>query len=503
MKIKIFLSKELTEVLTKLNCKASQMLLSYAKVGVDKELLSKDYANYISFSKEDKKKLAFSRTTDIIKYSELSEEAVVSPTFTPEQSAVDFWKKRRNSLSPGRIFSRILENHKAVISESDIESFSNRYVAEMDNQLEFELVTGDEIRKSYLRDKYSQKFGTSGNPLWQSCMNAESTQKFLDVYATNKNVSLLVVKHPHGIVGRALVWHGVEFFDPNKDVKKQTPEQGIFMDRCYYAADWIMAKMLDFAKSNGWYARAYQKPGDFQVVINPKGATINSLMRVKLENMRLEMFPYIDTMFIPNYKDNYLTNSGQLAPDADTTDRHIRQTSGFPNFVWNYITNTWVRRNDSVWIKNKLTYYTKADSIYSEKVKDYYLKQECQYSKLDNEYITPDDETANCIITNTIYKKGRMLFSNYHNGMVHKKESVETKDCGIVHKTKAVWSKTLGANFVIDNTVKFDSIDDYFPKEILSVVSEKELTNVLNVFKKYGNDKNEPKQQQESYLFEF
>jgi len=226
MKIKIFLSKELRDVLEKVNCKASSVLLSMANNGIDKANLITDFGNYVSISKEDKKKLAFTRTSDVIKYSELPESTVVSTSFVEGSTTYDFWKKRRNSISPGRIFSRILtpEYLKTILSESDLERFSNNYVAEMDNQLEFELVKGEDIRTYYLRDKYSQKFGTSGNPLWQSCMNSDSTQKFLDIYAKNPDsVSLLIVKHPGGVVARALVWHNVEIYDVNKDVSKQTP----------------------------------------------------------------------------------------------------------------------------------------------------------------------------------------------------------------------------------------------------------------------------------------
>lgn len=510
MKIKIFLSGELNEVLKKLvttnNCKAAKLLQTMATVGVDKSHLISDFANYISFSKEDKKKLAFSRTSDIVKYSELSEELVVSPGFTVETSKYDFWKKRRNSISPGRIFSRILtpEYFKSILSDSDIENFSNRYTAEMDNQLEFEIVSGEDIRKHYLKDTYSSKHGTSGNSLWQSCMNNENTQKFLDIYTLNpNNVQLLVVKHPGGVVGRALIWRDAELYTPTKSIKDQTPIVTTFMDRCYFTQDWIMNKMLDFARSNGWYARYYQKPQEHQVLQDPKGQANNFLVKVKMDNLRCEFYPYMDTMFYIDYKTSTLSNSNLLTPEGESSDRQLRQTGGFPNTVWDYINNAWIRRGDSVWIKNKTTYFNKTNAIFSDKAKDYFLKAECLYSKLDNEYITPDEDIAVCCVTNESYKKARMVFSNYLNGMIHKKESVDASVAGIIHKKNAVWSKTLGVHFVDKDVIKIESLDDYLPKSILEQVDEKQFINFLGIMKTYKPDKEEVTQTQESYLFEF
>ncbi len=103
-----------------------------------------------------------------------------------------------------------------------------------------------------------------------------------------------------------------------------------------------------------------------------------------------------------------------------------------------------------------------------------------------------------------------MVESAFHKGMIHKKESVETKDQGILHKDSTVYSKTFKCSLSKIGSTKIEAIDDFIPTDVLSNVDQKQFTQFLEILNKYVPKEDEKKKSSfideldlEQYVFEF
>lgn len=504
--IKIHLSEDLKELFTKMaDSKAARLVLSAQTAGIDASNLDKDFACYIKISKEEKTQLSYNTISEVAKKLEVDVEKLLSGEVQIPTDDAFYTTIKRTKIRPGRIFTKIFSTSFLAnnLANADVESFSNRYTAELNNQITFQLVTGEDIRKYYYKPSYSDKFGAG--TLHGSCMNGERQQEFLDIYVKNSNVSLLVAFDINGkVAGRALVWSKVSI---KKSGSANYIDDQIFMDRIYYTADWLVDKFKAYAIKSNWYHRKKQGYDEQLYIVNPTAAHTyeEATMKVSLENLRLKFFPYIDTFYVPCYGAGFLTNDNRIAEHA-ADSVYFRQTSGLTNKVYNFLDKQYVDKSRAVWIKNKLSYYLQENSVFSSKSDDYFLKNECLFSKLDNEFVTPDEEIDTCAVTNIKYKKSRMIMSEYHNGMIHKKEAVETKDKGNLHKTMAIWSKTMKCWLSQKGAIKVEAIDDYIPLDIISKFPEKQFIEFLSAMNQYMPKEEEKKKDLidvEGYVYEF
>ena len=504
--IKIAIHQDLVVVLNKINTTASRLLLSLSTTGTSSDNLDKDYANFINLSSSDRRKLSIISTTNILKYGEVTETDLSSDELLSNSKLFGSpgITSRRTCISPGKIFSKIFTKEYLVsqLSASDIELFSNKYVAEMESNLRFERVYGEDIRKYYNRVNYYEGFGSGS--LFQSCMSNEGQQKFLDIYVNNPNVGLCIAFHLDGkIAGRALVWDNVESYDYDLGLKDTNMKLVTFMDRIYYPTDWIVEKFKDYAMSQGWHSRRKQSNDEEYNITNEKGSSSNRKLRIKIDNFNHQYYPYLDTLFHQSPKDGYLSNHIDLVQNKESGTQ-LRYTGGLSDKMWSHLDNIFLRKDGCVWIKNKFTYYDKTKTIKSSKIDDYFLQSECIFSGLDNEFIAPDDDITPCVVTGNIYRNIRMVKSEYHGGLIHKKESVNTSDVGLTHKTLASYSKTLKKWFTTSNCIKVESLDDFLPKEIFSTVPEKDFISFLEVMSKYSDTVVEQQiSQDDVIIFEF
>ncbi len=502
--IKILISENLIELYKKMtDLRAAKFLMDSAIKGVDITTLEKDFACYIKISREDKTQISYNTISEVAKKLEIDVDKLISGEVAIPTDESFYTPIRRTKIRPGRIFTKIFKADylSTQITNSDVEAFGNRYTAELNNQLTFEIVKGEEIRKSYHKPNYTQRF-TSGT-LHQSCMNGDRQQEFLDIYTQNENVSLLVAYDvDNKVAGRAIVWLNVAMKD--RTGSGTWVEGNTFMDRIYFTAEWMQDKFKDYARKNGWFHRKKQAFDEELNIINSQNVQREVYMKVAIENLQHRFFPYMDTFFVPSFGQKYLSNNRGFC-EYDHEAILLRQTSGLMNKMYNFIESKYEDRGRCVWMKNKKTYYPQDGSVFSSKSDDYYLKTECFFSKLDNEHVTPDEEVDTCVVTTIKYKKVRMVQSDYHGGLIHKKEAVDAKDKGTLHKSAAVFSKTFKCWLSQKGALKVEAIDDFIPMDVVSKVPEQQFIDFLKLMNDYLPKEDTKKEaiDVEQYVFEF
>ena len=182
----IFISDKLRAVLEIFKDK-SEVARTLLYRRLNKELLAEDHVNFISVSQNDPTKISYLTTERI--------------EFIAKSDSEDYWTtSRRIACKPGSFVGKILKD----IPAKEIENFANLYKTFASKKdLEFKVVTGNDILKYYHKDNYFNQNGSLGN----SCMKSESCQDYFNIYTQNPMISMLVVLAPNEkLIGRALLW---------------------------------------------------------------------------------------------------------------------------------------------------------------------------------------------------------------------------------------------------------------------------------------------------------
>ena len=199
----------------------------------------------------------------------------------------------RTEVKIGKIVRYLYSLRKLSLSDVDLENFVNIWKSTTEkNDIQFKLVSGDEISKYYDEDKYYGGGGTLGG----SCMRDEGGKTF-KIYTENPDkVKLLVyVDSDDKVHGRALVWK----------VKKSPCESKYFMDRVYTNRDSDVNRFKEFADSKDWfYKKKMSAYIEDNVTFIYKGKDIAGEVKLKLKG-DFSRYPFIDTMcFLSKDKDS-------------------------------------------------------------------------------------------------------------------------------------------------------------------------------------------------------
>ena len=127
------------------------------------------------------------------------------------------------------------------VTKAKYEELVNDLKAEACSSLVVEEVSGDDIVKYYLEKNYSCKYGREGGSLFSSCMRNSSNSPAIKFYAKCPNVKMIIVKDGTFILGRAMLF--------NTNV-------GWFVDRRYYATDFINNHIVQYAISKKYHYKA-------------------------------------------------------------------------------------------------------------------------------------------------------------------------------------------------------------------------------------------------------
>jgi hypothetical protein len=233
----------------------------------------------------------------------------------------------RTKIRIGRFVNKFLKKSSFIdyqLSPVEIEMFVNLYKSCFKrDDVKLEVVTGNEVKKWYLEENYKHcNCGT----LWNSCMRQKDRNKFMELYAVNDSIKMVIMVIDGKLVGRALLWDDVVDGFGNK-MK--------FMDRIYtnYTHDVNIFKK--WATENGYNHKVLQNSKSEMGValtnINSNPTNVNIALYVKLENHKLEYYPYLDTFkfYDPNtgtfsnndefrFKYMLVQSNGSLVPPDPT-----------------------------------------------------------------------------------------------------------------------------------------------------------------------------------------
>jgi hypothetical protein len=183
------------------------------------------------------------------------------------------------------------------VTQKDIEQFSIILKSGDDyyyKTCKVNVVKGEDVRKYYLEDNYYD-MGYSMGTLRGSCMRHERTNSFLDLYAKNpEEISLVVLLKEGKVMARSILWKVYDY--------------GMVMDRIYYTRDTDVEYLKKWAKNNGIICKQHQTSHQCEEFITPNGSAHRYKMCVRVNHMKFETYPYVDTFRYANFTKGLLFN---------------------------------------------------------------------------------------------------------------------------------------------------------------------------------------------------
>ena len=205
----------------------------------------------------------------------------------------DNWENGRVKIKIGRFVRKFLtefsfKNFK--VTDTLIEKFVNLYKSYFSRDTsKLKIFEGEEILKYYLEDNYHTLNGGRFGTLWNSCMRQPERNKFMKLYAKNKDKVKLIVffSDDDKVRARALLWEGVKY---HKDSTKEYK----FMDRIYYVYDHDINFFKDWAKENGYISK-WEQSAKTELLFDIDGEVKRLQLYVNLDDSGLSYYPYLDT----------------------------------------------------------------------------------------------------------------------------------------------------------------------------------------------------------------
>lgn len=226
----------------------------------------------------------------------------------------EIWdKEKRQTGKIGRTLRSIMKpEYRKLFTEQDFE-IANNILKSTNVAGTFEVISGDEIIRTYVDMDLLSDAGTLGS----SCMRYEECGEYFDIYTENEDVCQMVrLIHDSGkLMGRALLW---------------TTSCGTkIMDRIYVSKDAHIDSFKTWAEQNGYDYKEHQAYDEKDSFINHKTKEqYTKIFKIELNNS-FSQVPYIDTFtyggrgFITNEncpKTTFFTydNTGGYADEHDS-----------------------------------------------------------------------------------------------------------------------------------------------------------------------------------------
>ena len=234
--------------------------------------------------------------TDIQKYPDIKTNDIVYRRDTSD-GRYGVYGDNRNSIKIGKFVNKVF---RGTLTNYDVEEFVNQFKSKQEVDPVVELVSGDKIAYWYDIANYNPGYGGT---LRNSCM-ANVPSGFFDIYTKNPEVCrLATLKNGDKLVARALVW---------KVESDDYPNVKYYMDRIYYTKDHYRNILKDYAKGQGW--GIYES---FETINFNNKITMSPNMKVKVNNVKYEQFPYMDTFRRYDYAKGYLYNDSDREKRGD------------------------------------------------------------------------------------------------------------------------------------------------------------------------------------------
>jgi hypothetical protein len=299
----------------------------------------------------------------------------------------DSWKKQRTEIGIGRFVNRVSSLQSITIKSEQLEKFVNSYKAHWKqlNKIEenFELVSGEEIRKWYHQQNYQESKGQ----LFSSCMKYPDCQPFFNIYVENPEVCQLLIlkdKVPDKISGRALIW---------------TLTSGEkYMDRPYTNHDADINLFNDYARKH-------------------KIRTDSDDLEVKVKAKDYGQYPYMDSLHYFNPKTGILTTDDDVYPHPDWI--MLKKTDGSyqsGECVFSKYLDRYILEEEAVWAEDLEDWIFKDDAVYVDSEDAWYSEEFMDNSKSNVVY---------CSWADVNEFQDRCVYSTYLNSWLIKDDSKE------------------------------------------------------------------------------
>ncbi len=310
--------------------------------------------NFIKPSKEKSDEVSFVNDTQAQRMIKASE---------------DPFTKTGNLAKIGRLVRQLLTSNDVKVTDQEIEGFVNDYKNEWDKKLNpkksnLQYVSGEDIRKWYLEDRYVR----GGGQLNNSCMRYSRCQAYLDIYVNNPDVCQMVIllNDEGDLLARGLFWTLID--------------GRYLLDRIYSRFDSDVQKIKDFVRET----HPNDEVEDYDI--------LNTRCTAKLKIYHFTYYPYMDTMDCLELK------TGLLSSEAPSSGRYLkfRSTEGdceSPGYVYSEIMSDYIDENDAI-----------------EYNGDYYHIDDCKEDYRGE--MVPSD---------------LLIHSELYNGFINKDDAVETK----------------------------------------------------------------------------
>jgi hypothetical protein len=263
---------------------------------------------------------------EILKFNYLNLES--DPTFlsylSSNKPTEELWtSKSRTVIKVGRLIRVLMEIKNVEFTDSEIESFVNKYRCAKDDG-NFVFFSGDDFGKYYSQDNYTKNPST-GSSLWNSCMRFDYCDEWFTVYKKNPDVVgvLILFNSKNEVEGRSVVWKNVVL--DGVDLKNAV--KIVFMDRIYTAHQHLEEKFQKYATSRGWWYK-YKQGNDRHEITNGNDFLNAPIMSVEIKidvNYNYnKKSPYIDTLRFMKFKGDklYLTSVYDKTPYRQAYSNH-------------------------------------------------------------------------------------------------------------------------------------------------------------------------------------
>jgi hypothetical protein len=419
----IILSKRLYDLLDKISNDISIRLM-----GFNHKSVKSDKVTMIDYDEKELDKFTYIVPLKLREYinKEMSSENItdeLSNKYDLINLTNDFpelWKiKSRTSIKIGKLINKLFPNE--YDPEKEIELFVDSVKIERKKILSvfkrFKIVTEKDIQKYYNYENYDTRaFG--GSSLGNSCMRYKQCENFIEFYAYNPGVSLVILMsddetQDDRIMGRALLWDIAEI--DGIEVKRK------FLDRIYtiYKTDIHFYK--EYAKRNGWLYKNEQSMSSTEDIVDPlDGTNKRRSFKTTSTAKMTDEFPYMDTMKYFYYDENFLANTDKYGSECyflEDTNGEFEDMTGI--YVEYYARSypeddlTWCELGGEYRLNNEAIYIEQ----YGESATQEYIDQNMVYSEYEENYIDNYDS----------------VYSNYHEDYLSSENAIEVYKSGTAY----------------------------------------------------------------------
>ena len=324
------------------------------------------------------------------------------------------FKHEKGYMNPGKALKQL--PWLTTQSDSDIEEMVNHIKAQLDPDVNFEIVSGEDIRYWYLGERYAENTGS----LSSSCMRYKRCQDYLDIYTENPIEMLIATDNNGKLRGRALLWPRSMW---NKNYWDDVP---YIMDRIY-GNDHIITKFKRYAQEKKWVyknrqtyseANTWRVPGDYTLE--------EKRCRMNLVTSSFNEYPYMDTFNRLNYDDMCLKNYGN-GDILDSTEGYTTE-----GYACNECGTTDVHEDDWCWVNDERI--CNDCCTWSEYDDTTYMNDDVRWSEYLSSYIHYEDAyevTHGSYTGDYIHREGMVTVYGIRDSVVPESNAISSRDAPI------------------------------------------------------------------------